>query len=188
MNILIIGGSGHIGGFLTDLLVEDGHEVVVMASGRTPPRNGTELIAMLYPDALKDGSFQALLRQRQFDGVVDILQGDIAGVYSACAANEVSHLVACGSLWMFGRPKTVPTPEAAQTECPFEDYQQRFQEMRNVLERSKTNPCAFSAIMPPNICGPGKIPLDGHGGRSPFAPTGRGSHTTLSGHQSRRSL
>jgi len=166
MNILIIGGTGHIGGFLNDLLMEDGHHVVDMTSGRKAPRNRIELVAMRYQDALKDGSFQTLLRQRNFDVVVDILQQDIGNVYSACVENGVSHLLACGSIWMFGRPKIVPTPELAQTACPFDGYQKRFQEMQHTLERSKTNSCAFSAIMPPNICGPGKIPLDGQGGRS----------------------
>lgn len=166
MKILIIGGTGHIGGFLTDLLVADGQQVVVMASGRTPPRKGIELVAMRYADALNDGSFRALLQQRKFDAVVDILQGDARTVYSACVGSGVSHLVACGSLWMFGRPKVVPTPEQAQTECPFEGYRKRFREMQETLAQAKSKPCVFSAIMPPNICGPGKIPLDGRGGRS----------------------
>ena len=166
MKILVIGGTGHIGGFLTSLLMEDGHHVVVMTSGRTSPRNRIELVAMRYQVALQDGSFQALLRQRNFDGVIDILQMDIGSVYSACVENGVSHLIACGSLWMFGRPKIVPTPELVQTDCPFEGYRKRLQELERTLERSKTCPCAFSAIMPPNICGPGKIPLDGRGGRS----------------------
>lgn len=166
MKILIIGGTGHIGGFLTDLLVEDGQQVVVMASGRTAPRKGIELVAIRYAEALKDGSLRALLEQRKFDAVVDILQGDTRTVYSACVESDVSHLIVCGSLWMFGRPKVVPTPERAQSKCPFEAYQKRFQEMQETFERAKSKPCAFSAIMPPNICGPGKIPLDGNGGRS----------------------
>lgn len=166
MKILVIGGTGHIGGFLTGLLLERRHRVVAMASGRTTPGDGVELVAMPYPEALKDGSFESLLRDRGFDVVVDILQSDIEGVYAACLAHGVSHLVACGSVWMFGRPKRVPTPEEVQTPCPFPGYQKRFEELRRIRDRSSGGPCAFTAIMPPNICGPGKVPLDGRGGRS----------------------
>jgi len=98
--------------------------------------------------------------------VVDILQGDIGAVYSASREAGVSHVVACGSLWMFGRPKVVPTPEVAQTECPFPNYWQRYSELRQTIALSQQEGLAFSAIMPPNICGPGKIPLEGMGGRS----------------------
>lgn len=171
MKILIIGGTGHIGRFLAPMLVKDGHHVAIVSTGRTPPpaempAKKVELIRMNYGEALKDGSFRTFLRQRSFDTMVDILQNDTEGAYSACAENGVGHLVACGSIWMFGRPKVVPTPERTQTECPFDAYQKRYSEMRKVLRRATGKKCAFSAIMPPNICGPGKIPLEGKGGRS----------------------
>ena len=35
-----------------------------------------------------------------------------------------------------------------------------------MIEQSKTKKADFTAIMPPNICGAGKIPIDQYGGRS----------------------
>lgn len=36
MKVIVIGGTGHIGSFLIPLLVQAGHEVVIVAGGRRP--------------------------------------------------------------------------------------------------------------------------------------------------------
>ncbi len=171
MKILIIGGTGHIGTNLTRMLVQEGDDVVVMSSGRTPRPTGdcydkVKYVTMQYSQSLQDGSFAAMLNNERPDAVVDILQGDIGAVYSASRGAGVSHVVACGSIWMFGRPKVVPTPEVTQTECPFEGYRRRYSQLLQTIELSQQAGLAFTAVMPPNICGPGKIPLEGMGGRS----------------------
>ncbi len=171
MKTLIIGGTGHIGTNLTRKLVRAGEDVTVMSSGRTPiPEgdcyNGVKYITLRYSESLQDGSFAAMLNDERPAVVVDILQSDIGAVYGLSREAGVSHVVACGSIWMFGRPKVVPTPESAQTECPFPGYRQRYNELLQTLDLSKKEGLALTAIMPPNICGPGKIPLDGMGGRS----------------------
>jgi len=171
LKTLIIGGTGHTGTNLTRMLIQDGQDVTVMSSGRTPIPEGdcydrVKYVTMQYSPSLQDGSFSAMLNDERPDAVVDILQGDIGAIYSASRKAGVSHVVACGSIWMFGRAKVVPTPEITQTECPFPDYQRRYSQLLQILELSKNEGFAVSAIMPPNICGPGKIPLDGMGGRS----------------------
>ncbi len=171
MKTLVIGGTGHIGKFLVQMLLEDGQEVIVQSSGRTPvpvAPNGARVkyVGMPYAESLQNGSLLELLQNEQPQAVVDILQGQNAGVYHACRQAGVAQLVVCGSVWMFGRPKVVPTPAVAQTDCPFDGYAQRYAEMLAVLALAAQDGFAFTAIMPPNICGPGKIPLDGWGGRS----------------------
>jgi nucleoside-diphosphate-sugar epimerase len=168
MKILIIGGSGHIGRFLTPLLARDGHEVLVMSSGKTPLPEGVaaRVVALRYHESLADGSCAALLEAERPEVVVDILQGDTDTVYEACRQAGVAHLVNCGSVWMWGRPKVVPTPDLPQTECPFEGYRRRLAVLQRAVARSGSEGLVVSGIMPPNICGPGKIPLDGQGGRS----------------------
>jgi nucleoside-diphosphate-sugar epimerase len=42
----------------------------------------------------------------------------------------------------------------------------RFEEMQGLFDRFRDSGPALTTIMPPNICGPGKIPLEGMGGRS----------------------
>jgi nucleoside-diphosphate-sugar epimerase len=171
MKILVIGGTGHIGAFLTRMLVEDGHQVAVASSGRTPvPVENADLAVKYhvrsYHESMADGSFASLLQEERPEVVVDILQGDSDSVYEACRQAGVAHLVNCGSVWMWGRPKVVPTPEIPQTECPFEGYKRRLADMQQVIARSGQGGLAVTGIMPPNICGPRKIPLDGQGGRS----------------------
>ena len=171
MKILVIGGTGHIGSFLVDQLVDEGHEVDVVSSGRTRVdinafKGRVEFFTLGYKEMLSDGSFHKLLLEKKHDAVVDILQSDAAGIHSACQRTNVNHVVFCGSLWMFGRPKLIPTPETRQTSCPFESYELRYGQLLEMTQLASPDDIAFSAIMPPNICGPGKVPLDGMGGRS----------------------
>lgn len=171
MTTVVIGGTGHIGRFLVKQLAGEGQQVVAVSSGRTPFEpdafgTNVEHAVLPYGQMLADGSFDALLAHVRPDAVVDILQADAAGVYRACEKAEVGHLVFCGSLWMLGRPKVVPTPEVTQTECPFDGYRKRYAELLDVLQLSRPEGLAVSAVLPPNICGPGKIPLEGKGGRS----------------------
>lgn len=171
MKTIVIGGTGHIGTFLTRMLVEEGYEVGVMSSGHRPRPEGDcyrriKYFTLPYAESLADGSFLAMLREEQPQVIVDILQADSGAVWEAARQAGVCQVVACGSVWMWGRPKVVPTPEAPQTECPFAGYQQRLNELLQTMERSRQAGPGLSAIMPPNICGPGKIPLEASGGRS----------------------
>lgn len=95
---------------------------------------------------------------------IDILGADVPATYEAVRGVS-RQLIACGSLWMFGEPRVVPTPEETQNPCEFEGYALRYEELLATRERASADGFPFTAIMPPNICGPGKIPLDGRGGR-----------------------
>jgi len=171
MKTLVIGGTGHTGRSLVRQLADEGQDAVVVSSGRTAVDKeafsaNVEFVTLSYGQMLPDGSFEALLARQRPDAVVDILQADAVGVCSACRRAGVRHLVFCGSLWMLGRPKMVPTPEVRQTESPFEFYKTRYAQLLEVLRQSGEGGVAVSAVMPPNICGPGKVPLEGRGGRS----------------------
>ncbi|MDI6828539.1 MAG: NAD(P)-dependent oxidoreductase [Armatimonadota bacterium] len=171
MRVAIIGGTGHIGQFLCGMLLRNSHELFVIHSGRTPLKDSmvaekSVVATMRYPDMLAQGTFASLLADNHIEVVIDILQGDIRGVYAQCLEAKVEHLIACGSVWMYGRPKIVPTPEVAQTECPFDGYRRRYAELLETIEVAKRDGLPVTAIMPPNICGPGKVPLECKGGRS----------------------
>ena len=167
MRICIIGGTGHIGKPLTRMLVELGHEVVVVTSGRTAvPREAPWGSVRFVPQTYGSPGWTETIKAQRAEVVIDILQGDTPGLYEALRGS-CGQLIVCGSLWMFGLPRIVPTPEVTQAPCLFEGYAQRYRQMLETQARATADGVAFTAIMPPNICGPDKVPIDGCGGRDP---------------------
>ena len=166
MKILIIGGTGHIGSFLVPMLADKAEKVIAVSSSRTsveaPGWENVQLVRAVYKR--NDREWSDFINQIEFDVLIDILEIDAPTTYEA-AKPHCKHYIACGSLWMFGPPRLVPTPEITQGPCPFAGYATRYGGLLSTQERAESDTVAFTAIMPPNICGPGKIPLDGHGGR-----------------------
>lgn len=166
MKVLVIGGTGHVGTFLIPMLVKTGHDVYIGTRGKTELREGSffEGAKFVTCDSKSEESLEAL-KAYEFDTIVDF-PGSAYKVWQVLG-DSISHLVACGSLWMFGYPHVVPTPEISQDVVLFGGYDTRFDQMQIMLKESGTvKKAVFTAIMPPNICGPGKIPLDQYGGRS----------------------
>lgn len=166
MNICVIGGSGHIGRNLVTMLVEAGHRVTVVASGRTElPDSGVWKSVHLVRQTYGAAGWTNAIGNLKAEVMIDILQGNSPELYDAVKETCV-HFIVCGSVWMFGLPGIVPTPDTTQGPCPFEGYARRYEQMREIKTRAAADGLAFTAIMPPNICGPYKIPLDCKGGRS----------------------
>ena len=165
MKILVIGGTGHVASHLVPMLASQGHQVFIGTRGNTPAKVVLpENVQYITCDAKDLESHKALANETEFDAVVDF-PGTGFHTWQAFR-DRVSHVVVCGSLWMFGRPNVVPTPEIPQNPCPFEAYAKRFAEIQQMVAEAPQYKAAFTAIMPPNICGPGKIPLDATGDRS----------------------
>jgi len=168
MKICVIGGSGHIGKNLVEMLVGDGHEVTIVTRGHTPipAADKWEKVKVVKCQYRRgDEEWMRCVRAVGAEVVIDIPGVDVPTTYSA-ARGACKHFIACGSVWMFGEPKVVPTPEETQSPCPFEGYAVRYSELHETKERAARDGIAFTAIMPPNICGPDQIPLEGRGGRS----------------------
>ena len=168
MKIIVIGGTGHIGRFLIPQLIEDGHEITTVTTGRTPiPKGkGWNRVNFRNASSLKDEkSWLDFVSVEKAVVIIDILGGSLPGLYRA-VKSKVRHIIVCGSVWMLGTPTTVPVPEVTQGPCQFEGYQRRYNELLAVKETARKEGVSFTAILPPNICGPGKIPLDCKGGRS----------------------
>ena len=165
MKTLVIGGTGHVGRFLVPLLEEAGVETVVVTRGVNPlpriPKWGK--VRAIAGDSSTAAGLRPLLLAERPDAVIDI--PGTAGAVAAACHGLAAHLVAVGSVWMFGEPCVVPTPELTQGPCQFASYARRYAELRELLHNSSADGLAVTAIMPPNICGPGKIPLDCLGGR-----------------------
>ena len=164
MKVMVIGGTGHIGRFLVPMLIEAGCDVVVVTSGRTPIRQDGAWAKVTYITCQTgQGKDITPLLSIAPDVAIE-LPGNAWQLYQQMK-NTVQHIIACGSLWMFGLPKLVPTPEQTQNTCVFDIYEKRYQQIQSMIEQSQNDQATFTAIMPPNICGPGKIPIDCLGGR-----------------------
>ena len=164
MKVLVIGGTGHVSRFTVPLLVEAGCEVIVVGSGRTPMLQGgawakAKFIAHKLSD---DDSAEELVATRP-DTVIDML--GVSSVYEKFKGSA-RHFVVCGSLWMLGDPQVVPTPEETYGRSAFDGYAKRFDRMLELQEQSARDGLTYAGILPPNICGPGKVPLECMGGRS----------------------
>ena len=158
MKICVVGGTGHVGTHLCEILRERGHEVVILTRGLTSTNlKGYKSIAC---DS-KDVEAMKKLHTENFDTIM-CFPGCVDVIYKALA-DKVNHIIGCGSLWMLGNPKMVPTPEITQAECIVDaGYKRRYALIQEMIAESK---CKFTAIMPPNISGPGKVPIDFLGDR-----------------------
>lgn len=167
MKVLVIGGTGHIGKFLTPMLVRDGHDVVVLTRGNTLPGSNAEWdrVQRLQGTYARNGTAWAeTVAAQRPEVVIDIIGADVKSLYRAVKPN-CQHILCCGSVWMLGTPHVVPTPETPQTPCPFDGYRTRYAELQELQKLAAADGVAFTAILPPNICGPGKVPLETRGGR-----------------------
>jgi len=169
-SVLVTGGYGHIGTFLVPRLVRAGWQVTVLTRGRKKPPDSADWqdlphrhLNADYSELCKHDQWKDLLAELRPAAVIDTLARDAPAVVRACPAS-VEHVIVCGSVWMYGPPRQVPTPERTQGECPFEPYRQRYQQLLSLL--SRTDGPAITGIMPSNIAGPGKIPLEPYGSRS----------------------
>lgn len=165
MKILIIGGTGHVGAPLVQILLSQGHDVVIGSRGKlsAPTHACIDRARTVLCDSSDMESLTALAASETFDAIVDF-PGTAWNVWQAFK-DKTGHIIACGSLWMFGYPRILPIPERTQGECAFDVYVVRYAQIQNMIADSFRHKAAFTAIMPPNISGPGKIPLDTLGGR-----------------------
>jgi nucleoside-diphosphate-sugar epimerase len=168
MHVTVIGGTGHIAGFLVPMLCEAGAEVCVVSSGRKPLPKGEPWSGVAHKVCAyqrDDRAWQEFVKELKSDVIIDLLGVDLPATYQA-AKYYCRQLIACGSLWMLGEPGRIPTPEVPQAPCEFPGYARRFREIQEVMAASQREGIAFTAIFPPNIAGPGKVPLETQGGRS----------------------
>lgn len=70
MKILVTGGAGYIGGFMTQLLLDKGHSVIVADSGERGHKERIDKRAALQEGNLLDKAFVKELFPQPFDGVI----------------------------------------------------------------------------------------------------------------------
>ena len=128
MKILVIGGTGHMGSFLCRILCERGHEVTVATRRGNAPEGTKAFVCDAHaPETLIP------LKKEGFDTVIEF-PGQVKAVYDTLG-DSVGHIIGCGSVWMYGAPEIVPTPETTVNRCVFEGYAKRFNEIIEKKEK-----------------------------------------------------
>lgn len=121
MRIVLIGGTGHIGSYLAPLLVQAGHDVVVVTRGHSAPYCADpawDKVAWRHADrdALDQaGAFGALVAGLRPDAVIDLVcfMPDSARQLLAALHGSGAHLLHCGSVWAYGPRGGAPHDETA---------------------------------------------------------------------------
>ncbi len=165
MKILVIGGTGHIGTFLVPKLIQNGHEVYVGTRGNTTQRDACafESAKLITCDVSKDESVLGL-KKYGFDTIVDF-PGAAYRLWELLG-DSVPHIVACGSLWMYGYPHVIPTPEETQEVCWYAGHKKRYEQLLEMIGEAHRKQTVVTGMMISNVCGPGKIPINQYGRRS----------------------
>lgn len=175
MRVVVIGATGHIGGYLVPRLVRAGHEVLALARGTREPYLAdpawaeVRRIAVDRAAADIDGTFGALVAGLDADAVVDLVcftpgsAAQLAGALRGCCG----HLLHCGTAWVHGHLTEVPVTEAAPRH-PFGDYGiAKAAIERLLLAETRAGGLACTVLHPGHISGPGWWPVNPAGNLDP---------------------
>jgi nucleoside-diphosphate-sugar epimerase len=163
MKVVVIGATGHVGGYLVPRLVNAGHEVVAISRGtaslyRQDP--AWERVAFVTADREAedaDGTFGARIASLDADVVVDMI------CFTAASAKQLvdairgrSRLVMCTTTWVYGTLTAVPATEAeAEGSSPWGEYGMGKAAIEALLREEGQNGFPSQVLRPGHISGPG---------------------------------
>ncbi len=189
MRVIVIGGTGHIGTFLTPRLAELGHEVVNVSRGARQPYQPHEAWRNVEQAALNRaaeeaaGAFGKQIAQLRPDAVVDLTcyRIESARMLVEALRGRVQHFLHCGTIWVHGPAVEVPTTEE-QARRPISDYGRRKAEIEAyLLDEARRNGFPATVLHPGHLVGPGWVPLNPQANFNPqvFAALARGKEIAL---------
>lgn len=162
--IVVIGATGHVGGYLVPRLVNAGHDVVAVSRGiRSPYREDAAWqqvtrVALDREAGDADGSFAGAIADLGADVVVDMMcfTEDSARQLVDAVRGRVAHLVSCGTIWVHGHAVAVPTRETDERQ-PFGEYGlgKAAIEARLLEESNRDGGLPSTVLHPGHITGPG---------------------------------
>jgi len=185
MRIVVIGGSGHIGTYLTPRLVEAGHAVIcVSRSQREPyhPHGAWDKVVQVTFDRAED-SFGARIAALEADVVIDLICYTVesARILVDALRGRIRHFLHCGTIWVHGPSVEVPATEE-QPRHPFGEYGIRKAAIEEyLLNEAQRHGFPATVLHPGHIVGPGWVPLNPAGNFDPkvFRALSRGEEITL---------
>jgi nucleoside-diphosphate-sugar epimerase len=164
MRIVIIGATGHIGGYLVPRLVEAGHEVVALSRGQHPRyRDDPAWAQVTQVTADREaedaaGTFGDRIAGLDPDVVVDLVCFTPASAAQLVDAlrGRARLLVMCSTIWVHGTLTAVPADEDDDLE-PWGDYGTGKLAIERLLAEESARPGGVRSITlrPGHISGPG---------------------------------
>ena len=129
MRVVIIGGTGHIGTYLTPRLVQEGHSAVCVCRRQSQPyqSNGLwEQVQFAVMDRQAEeaaGTFGKRVAELEPDAVIDLTCYTVESASQLLQAlrGRIRHFLHCGTIWVHGPSVQVPTTEE-QPRRPFGAY------------------------------------------------------------------
>lgn len=189
MRVAVIGGTGHIGSYLTPMLFEAGHDVVCVSRGtKKPYRESTawQAIAHVNLDRKAEeaaGAFGEQIARIGAEAVVDLTcyLPESAEHLTEALRGRVGHLLHCGTIWVHGHGVQRPVTEE-EPRKPFGDYGIRKAAIEAYLLReARETGFPVTVLHPGHLVGPGWAPVNPAGNFNPrvFAALKHGEEIRL---------
>lgn len=168
MRVAIIGGSGHIGSYLTPRLTEAGHSVVCVSRGLKQPYVAhaawTRVERVLLDRTAEEtaGAFGTKIRELRPDCVIDLTSYTLESAQHLVDAlrGHIQQLLHCGTIWVHGPGVEAPATEEAP-RCPISDYGVRKAAIESyLLDEARRNGFPATVLHPGHLVGTGWMPLN----------------------------
>ena len=168
MRVVVIGGSGHIGSYLTPRLVEAGHAVLCVSRGQRDPYFGhgawtkVERVTMDRAAQESGGTFGSRIRELEPDCVIDLTSYTLDSTMQLVEAlrGRIQHFLHCGTIWVHGPAVEVPTVEE-QPRKPISEYGVRKAAIESyLLDQARRRRFPAVVLHPGHLVGTGWIPLN----------------------------
>jgi nucleoside-diphosphate-sugar epimerase len=159
MRVLVLGATGHVGGYLVPDLVRAGHDVVAVSRGKQQLYRDddawreVESVQLDREAAEADGTFVEQVVAMRPDAVIDMICFEPASAAALVAglAGNVERLLMCGTIWVHGPTLAAPTRESDERR-PYGEYGTKKAEIERIVLASDV---PSVVLHPGHISGPG---------------------------------
>jgi nucleoside-diphosphate-sugar epimerase len=175
MRVVIIGGTGHIGSYLSPRLVEARHTVLCVSRGQSKPyfeHGAWKQISIVETDRDAEearSSFGERIARLEPDVVIDLTcyEPESASQLVEGLRGRVQHFLHCGTVWVHGPSVQVPTTEE-EPRRPFGEYGCHKAAIENyLLDQARRHHFPATVLHPGHIVGVGWVPLNPAGNFNP---------------------
>jgi nucleoside-diphosphate-sugar epimerase len=189
VRVIVIGGTGHVGSWLTPRLVRAGHTVVCVSRSLRQPYyaddawRDVERVMLDRAAAEAEGTFGSTIGALRPEAVIDLTcyTLDSARQLVDALSGRVEQFLHCGTIWVHGMGIEVPITEDAPRR-PISEYGRRKAAIEEyLLARHAEDGFPAAILHPGHFVGPGWVPLNPAANFNPevFAALARGEEIAL---------